>query len=120
MKYDDLGMPRPIRIFPKRPVRVYIRERRELAGLTQQQLAQRLNTSSGTVSRWESTTAKRRVPTVDVLGAIAEALGIDVELLFRSPDQADVFTIGMDEPTKTLADIVAIIDAARARRRAKS
>src|SRR5262245_18631851 len=84
-------MSRPIRIYPKRPLQVFIQERREMAGLTQQQLADRLGTSAGTVSRWESPKlGKRRVPSSEVLAAIAEALNIDISLLFSPPEENDL------------------------------
>ena len=69
---------------------VYIREHREAKGLTQEQLADRLGVTKGAVSRWEAKPRKaqeqRRIPDINVLAAIAEALGIHTEDLYHPPD----------------------------------
>ncbi len=76
-------MPRgPIRIGPRKPRRAFIRERREAAHLTQEQLADRLGTTKGTISRWE--TASRN-PGSNAIEAIAEALGIDPSKMYEQP-----------------------------------
>ena len=46
--------PMPDRIYPRRQPRLFLAERRDEAGLTQQQVADRLGTSDVTVSRWET------------------------------------------------------------------
>lgn len=77
----------PPRIFPKRPLRMFIAEWREHRGLTQEELGARLGpdgVSDVTVSRWE--TGKRR-PDLNALAAIAEALDIEPGELYRHPDQ---------------------------------
>jgi len=74
----------PARIGPRKPVKLYLAEWRESRHLTQQQLADRLDTSDVTVSRWE--TGKRR-PDDDAKSAIAWVLGIEVVDLYRHPDQ---------------------------------
>ncbi len=53
-------------------------ERRKALGLTQEQLAQRLNVSSQAVSKWE----KGRFPDAALLPKIAEALNISLDALF--------------------------------------
>jgi len=73
----------PARIGPRKPVKLYLAEWRESRNLTQQQLADRLETSDVTVSRWE--TGKRR-PDDDAKSAIAWVLGIEVVDLYRHPD----------------------------------
>jgi transcriptional regulator with XRE-family HTH domain len=70
------------RIGPKRPHRHYLREWRERRGLTQQQLAERLDTGADQISRWES---GKRGMSADVLFALSEALNIEVVQLFRDP-----------------------------------
>jgi len=70
------------RIGPKRPFRLYIAEWREKAGLTQEQLAERVGTSKASISRWET---GERDPTAKVLAAIAYALDREVADLFRDP-----------------------------------
>lgn len=74
----------PPRIGPRKPVKLYLAEWRESRHLTQQQLADRLETSDVTISRWE--TGKRR-PDDDAKSAIAWVLGIEVVDLYRHPAQ---------------------------------
>lgn len=75
----------PERIGPRRPVRVYLAAWREHLKLTQQQVGDRIagGIDKGTVSRWENA---KRVPSVNVLAAYAEALHLPVATLFRRPD----------------------------------
>ena len=75
------------RIGPKKPVRIFISHRREDKNLSQEQLANRIGTTKGSISRWEN---NERDITLGALGAIAEALGCTVEDLFRDPAQPDV------------------------------
>ncbi len=70
------------RIGPKKPVHVYLAAWRTYFNLTQQQVADRIGTSKGTVSRWETS---RRVPSANVLAAYAEALDLHVGDLYRRP-----------------------------------
>lgn len=70
------------RIGPKRPFRHYLREWRAARGLSQQQLADRLETSKGQISRWES---GGRSMSGDVIAALADALSIEPGDLFRDP-----------------------------------
>lgn len=74
----------PPRIGARKPVRLYLAEWRESRNLTQQQLADRLETSDVTISRWE--TGKRR-PDDDAKSAIAWVLGIEVVDLYRHPER---------------------------------
>lgn len=81
-------MLRPLRIKPKRKARVYIAERRKAAGFTQGELGKMLGVNANTISRWEVSGRQHRVPSSEVLAAIAEALGIHVSLLLL-PLEAD-------------------------------
>jgi len=65
-------------------VRVYLAAWRKHLGLTLQQVGDRIGNGvgKGTVSRWENA---ERVPTLNVLGAYAEALRIPIGNLFRQP-----------------------------------
>lgn len=72
------------RIGPRNPFRHYLREWRKHRHLTQQQLADRLDTSKGQVSNWEN---GNRGLSADVLAALAEVLTIEPQDLFRDPDQ---------------------------------
>jgi transcriptional regulator with XRE-family HTH domain len=66
----------------KTSVKVYLLEWREYRGMTQDELAERIDTTNGAISRWEN--GKRDI-TVGVLAAIAEALHCHVVDLFRHP-----------------------------------
>lgn len=87
------------RIGPKNPSRLYIKELREKAGLTQQQLADRISEISGTktgkstISRWENPkpgNKQHRSPPDDALAALAEAFDVKKEQLFQDPDRPSV------------------------------
>lgn len=72
------------RIGPKHPRQNFLRAWREHRGLTQEQLAERLDTSKGQVSSWET---GRRSMSWGVMDALAEALSIEPWDLFRDPNQ---------------------------------
>jgi len=72
------------RIGPQKPRQNYLRAWREGRGLTQEQLAERLGTSKGQISSWET---GRRSMTWGVQEALAEALSIEPWDLFRDPAQ---------------------------------
>lgn len=76
----------PAKIGPKKPFRHFIAEHRLKAKLTQKQLAERLETTEMTVSRWEKHETRVDMPT---LAAIAEALpgNLEGEDLLHHPDQ---------------------------------
>jgi transcriptional regulator with XRE-family HTH domain len=63
-----------------------IREARQLAGLSQSELAERLHTSQSAVSNWER---GRDIPRVNTLGRILEACGFESDLVFRRVDDVD-------------------------------
>lgn len=72
---------------PKRRRRHFIREWREHRGLTQEQLADRLDTTKANISRVESL---KQGYTQDFLEACAEALQTDAaSLLMRNPGDPD-------------------------------
>jgi transcriptional regulator with XRE-family HTH domain len=76
-------MPRgPTRIAPRKPRRAFIRERREAAGLTQEDLAYKLKTTKGTISRWEN---GARDPGSMAIEAIAEVLEIEPAKMYERP-----------------------------------
>lgn len=73
------------RIGASKPVRLFIEKWRIKNGLTQEQLAERIGTTKGTISRWEN---GEREPPLGAIGALAEALGdIDPSELFHDPDR---------------------------------
>ncbi len=77
-----MAMTGPTRIGPKKPFRVYLKQWREHRGLTQQQLADRLETHKGTISRWEGSSRQLELQTVV---AICEALDIPPDSIFHTP-----------------------------------
>jgi transcriptional regulator with XRE-family HTH domain len=81
-------MPKRIAYKTKTPRRrTFFRHWREHRGLTQEQLAERLETSVASISRLESGTQPY---TQDVLEALADALGTDpASLIMRNPDDPE-------------------------------
>lgn len=75
------------RIGPKRPRRQYLQQWRETRGLTQQQLADRVETGKDQISRWES---GKRGMSAGVIEALEEALQLEPGDLFRDPLQPSV------------------------------
>jgi len=63
-----------------------VRDARELAGLSQSDLAARLGTAQSAVSRWER---GLDVPRVDTLGRILQACELEADLRFRRHDDVD-------------------------------
>ena len=104
------GLPMPARIYPRRAPKLYLAEWRDDKGLTQQALADRLNTSDVTISRWE--TGKRR-PDIDAQEAIAEALGIEAVDLRRHPAQPSADALLRDQPPELVAQVFKLINALR-------
>lgn len=74
------------RIGPKEPPRHFLKEWREHAGLTQAQLAERMETGKDTISRYES---YKRKMTLEMAAAFAYAINSDLNNLaiFRHPEQ---------------------------------
>ncbi len=72
------------RIGPKKPTRLFLKEWRQKRGLSQDQLAARLETTKANVSRKENDARK---VTTEYLAAVAYALDCAPEDLFRHPDQ---------------------------------
>lgn len=72
------------RIGPKSPRRHYLTQWREHRGLTQQQLADRVETGKDQISRWES---GKRGMSAGVIEALEEALQLNPGDIFRDPAQ---------------------------------
>lgn len=93
------------RIGPKNPrrMRLFLKEWREHHGLTQEQVAERIGTTKGTVSRME---IKAREPNLGYLAAFAEAIDREVAELFldpATPTQADLLGASQDELRAAIA-----------------
>lgn len=100
----------PPRIGPRKALRLFLAEWREEKDLTQQQLADRLGTSDVTISRWET---RKRQPDHDAQQAIAEALGIEWQDLFRHPDQPSADALLRDQPPEVVEQALRLIQAIR-------
>lgn len=100
----------PDRIYPKRKRPVFLAEWRLHKGLTQQQLADRLGTSDVTISRWET---KKRRPNDDAREALAEAMGIEPEDLFRHPDTPSADALLRGQPPEVVELVIKQIMAIR-------
>jgi len=98
----------PPRIGLRKPVRLYLAEWRETKGLTQQQLADRLDTSDVTISRWE--TGKRR-PDDDAKASIAWVLGIDIVDLYRHPDRPTADALLRGQPDEVRDQGLRVLEA---------
>lgn len=90
-------------------MRVYLREWREYLDLTQEQVADRIDTTKGTVSRMEINT---REPNLGYLAAFAEAIDREVADLFRDParpTQDDLLREASPEQAREIADFAAFV-----------
>lgn len=72
-------------------VAIHLRKLRQLRGMTQDTLAEKLHVVRQTVSLWET---GKREPDIDTLLSIAEALDCEVTELIYGPKQADDFAAG--------------------------
>lgn len=99
-----------VRIGPKKPRRIYLAEWRERRGLTQKQLGDRLGVAGLSVSRWERSTA---LLNTNVMAAVAEALNIEPQDLYRHPEQPSVDELLRDQPSEVLEQAMTIIRTIR-------
>lgn len=100
------------RIGPRKPRRIYLIEWREAHGLTQEQLAGRLDVAPMTVSRWERSTA---LLNTNVMAAVAEALDIEPGDLYRHPDQPSADALLRGASREVRDQVIAIIETLRKR-----
>jgi transcriptional regulator with XRE-family HTH domain len=102
-----------LKIHPRRPRRVYLKEWREAKGLTQKQLAERLGSDVMTVSRWE---LRKTAISTDALAALVEALGGDLmepEDLYHHPDHPTPNQLMRDQPAEIQAQALNLLRAIR-------
>ncbi len=100
------------RIGMRKPDRLYLAEWREAKGsLTQQQLADRIGTTKGTISRWEN---GERDPPLSALYALAEALGIDAGDLFYDPARPTPDALLRSATSEKLKQALTVVRALRA------
>lgn len=102
----------PSKIGPRRQRKIYLAEHREARGLTQEQLAARLETTGMTVSRWERQATSM---TTGTLQAIAEALGggLEAEDLYHHPDQPSPNQLLRGQPPEVIESAMRLIRALR-------
>lgn len=103
-------MPGATRIGPRRPRRIYLAEWRANRGLSQKQLGDRVGVTDVTISRWET---GRALLSTDVMAALAEALDIEPQDLYRHPDTPSADALLRDQPIEIRDQAVAIIRAIR-------
>ena len=104
------GMSRPTRIHSdKTPLRLhFIREWAEHRHMRQADLAAALEVDKASVSRWFA----GQLPAERHLVALAECLGVDVEALFRHPQDDWLFKLLKERTAAERERIGAIIEAA--------
>lgn len=86
-----------LRIGSQKPLKWYLREWRERRGLTQEQVAERLDTTKGMVSQFEN--GKRRLND-DWICGFAHVFGIDPADLLRNPQSPHPMQL-LDELTQS-------------------
>lgn len=98
------------RIGPRnaRPRRVFFREWREHRGLTQEQLADRLETTKATVSRMENSKSNYNR---GYLEALADALDCEPFELLRSPHRPSIDDLLLKAPETDRARVISMIEA---------
>lgn len=100
------------RIGRKKPLqfrRLYLKEHREDAGLTQDQLAERMGTTKATISRIER---GKRDYTGGFLEAAAEALGkADASVFYRPPKETDLAERLANAPINVREQVHTVIEA---------
>jgi transcriptional regulator with XRE-family HTH domain len=93
-----------------------IREARELAGLSQAELAARIGTKQPVISRWERGLES---PRVDTLARLLQACGFEADLVFRRHDDVDRTQIvgalaqSPDQRLETVENVSELIGLAR-------
>lgn len=102
----------PVKIGRKRPRKIYLAEHREARGLTQEQLANRLETTAMTVSRWER---QATAMNTDTLEAVAKAIDgrLEAEDLYHHPERPSPNQLLRDQPPDVLETIMKMIVAIR-------
>jgi transcriptional regulator with XRE-family HTH domain len=80
--------------------------------MTQEVLAERIGTTKGTISRWEAPSGPagaHRAPSDDALGALADALDINKEDLFRDPARPSLDILLRDVSLARQAEIIDVV-----------
>jgi len=101
------------RIGPKTPRRNFLAKWRQKRELTQEQLADRVGTYKAQISNWEG---GKRSLSFDVQTALAEALDIEPQDLFRDPDRPSADELLRNASPQVLNEAIEIIKVLVARR----
>lgn len=80
------------------------RELRKKSGLSQEELAEKLNVSRQAVSKWETGAA---VPTADKLAEIADFFGVTLDMLMRG-DNSEIPQNRREDSPKKLRKVTAV------------
>ena len=99
------------RIGSKKALILHLADWREEKGLTQQELADRMDTSDVTISRWE--TGKRK-PSDKAKADLAYALGLDDPIdLYRDPRRPSADALIRGQPQEVVDQVLKVIIAIR-------
>lgn len=101
------------RIKPKTPRRNFLAKWRAKKGMTQEQLAEHLDTYKGQISNWEG---NKRAMGFAVQAALAEALDIEPSALFRDPDVPSADELLRDADPQIVNEAIEIIKVLIARK----
>jgi transcriptional regulator with XRE-family HTH domain len=99
------------RIGPRRPQRHFLAKWREHRGLTQKQLAERLDVTDITISRWENGKRELRGKWP---ASVAEALDIGLNDLYRDPERPSIDELLQHEPIEFVKQAIQVISGIRA------
>ena len=97
----------PPRIGPRRPTRHFIREWRLAKGLSQDKLANLLDTSKGQISNWEN---DKRGVHLEVLGAVVYALGVEPDQLLRPPQNTSLDSLLKNATPAQREQAIAVVE----------
>lgn len=86
-------------------------ERRKALRMTQRDLAERLNVSDQTVSRWETGAS---YPDASIIPALADVLQVDISVLFSRTPKADVISKEDQTDYKTITKFKILVGVAAA------
>lgn len=101
---------------PYASMAIFLKEWRVHRELSQEQLAERLETTSATISRWERGKANWKA---EHLPELADALGCDIEDLFWNPSKPNyeawrIFRGMSPEKQKQVLSVIKALDASTA------
>jgi len=85
----------------QKKVGLFFKELRKEKGVTQEQLAEKLNVSGRTVSRWETGT---NMPDLDILIEIADFYGVDIRELIDGERKSEKMNKEIEETVLKVAD----------------